>query len=152
MSNKPVMFEFPVGSGWMWNANEHHHVASVNYEPCFVEGKYPYTQRLKEWDFDRLEDFFKAKLKAQGWLSPDDQRPFCMESARELGVEFDKKSRYFVGFKSGFKGVYTSSELLTCMEYPSAWFYPLGDYNLQDPHETRRLEQAGVARCQKEIE
>jgi hypothetical protein len=27
-----------------------------------------------------------AQLKAQGWLSPEDQQPFCMESAMELGV------------------------------------------------------------------
>jgi hypothetical protein len=34
----------------------------------------------------RLTDFYKAKLKDQGWLSPEDQQPFCMVSAKSLGV------------------------------------------------------------------
>jgi len=67
-------------------------------------------EEAKEWHrhikYHRDEAFEKGVQKglklaeSQGWLSPADQRPFCMESARELGYKFVNQAEYLVSHKS----------------------------------------------------
>jgi hypothetical protein len=92
-----------------------------------------------------------AQLKAQGSLSPEDQRPFCMESAIELGYNFPRNEYVLTcgGRTPQFAtGAYIRNHIDSVMtEYKG--FFPTGFDGHQDPHETTRLRELGVKRYQK---
>lgn len=93
-----------------------------------------------------LESEIAEYFKSKGWLSPADQRPFCMESAKELG--YSPKSTYYLVKKDGWPN-----------QHPSCWeittgshgFFPLDDeFGFPDQPECARLDAMGVKRYEQE--
>ena len=178
MTNEtPVMFEYG-GTETPWNANATHSIKYDEQVECFCV--FELTDRgVKTFrfvnDYD-LNAFFEAKtmakLKAQGWLSPADQRPFCMESAKELGVEFENSRDYvkpshaplyMVKFKSHsvpsfcrYVEGYNSFEDTDCRDFycvltgqaidchKAVWFMPYNNHP-----ECARLDALGVKRYEQ---
>ena len=165
----PVMFEFEGEDSKIttWNANEavelfrdkHGLYLSIKaYDGPFIRLTKCHTARRF---YHAQRD---AQRDAQGWLSPEDQKPFCMESAMELGVSPIEGLSYIIQERNE-----TRPDFAQCAEIhpwpeddPSAteigfstnygslctyhcnWFMP---YN--NPHETARLRELGVKRYQK---
>jgi hypothetical protein len=116
MPNEPVMFKFFTS----------------------VEGSFIVENGI----ITHVEDYdFEAYFKAQGWLSPEDQQPFCMESAIELGYNFPRNEYVLTcgGRTPQFAtGAYIRNHIDSVMtEYKG--FFPTGFDGHQDPHETTRL-------------
>ena len=95
--------------------------------------------------------FYHAQRDAQGWLSPEDQQPFCMASAIELGYNFPRNEYVLTcgGRTPQFAtGAYIRNHIDSVMtEYKG--FFPTGFDGHQDPHETTRLRELDVKRYQK---
>jgi hypothetical protein len=152
----PVMFEFEGEDSKIttWNANEavelfrdkHGLYLSIKaYDGPFIRLTKCHTARRF---YHAQRD---AQLKAQGLLSPEDQQPFCMASAIELGYNFPRNEYVLTcgGRTPQFAtGAYIRNHIDSVMtEYKG--FFPTGFDGHQDPHETTRLRELGVKRYQK---
>lgn len=177
MTNEKVMFEFPVGSGHRWDAFDCltqalyiPNTVKESKQSVFLMGRgdkrveYTFDIMLEAGEF--LEDFYKAKhtaqLKSQGWLSPEDQKPFCMASARELGVDFEDSQavmtkygpykpflKKWLNIKGGKFHLPAGDNLYSVTGGDMLWFMPTNEFGFPDPHEIRRLEALGVKRYKK---
>lgn len=145
MNNEPVMFEWPVASG-------KYHSIYLNAEELSPNSTGAIKNQLREI---QLMSFAQrdAQLKAQGWLSPEDQRPFCVNSAIELEVEFQEDPYYLVGNSrrnlfvsyNAENNLFIGSSCGAEYEiYDFNWFHP---YN--NPHECARLVELGVKRYEQ---
>jgi hypothetical protein len=134
MNNEPVMFEF---NGKPFKV---FHEYAINCEEL--------DESLRASEFP---SFYHAQRDAQGWLSPEDQQPFCMASAIELGYNFPRNEYVLTcgGRTPQFAtGAYIRNHIDSVMtEYKG--FFPTGFDGHQDPHETTRLRELDVKRYQK---
>lgn len=159
MTNEKVMFEF---GGKMWDANGQHYHLDKDGNLVIGEFRTGGGETLKILPFQDLSinNFYLAKhtaqLKAQGWLSPEDQRPFCMESAIASGYYFVEGQKYmFGGYMELEPFVHTvmEGEVIDpkgkTPEEEILWWYPVNLFGFPDLHETRRLEALGVKRKEK---
>jgi hypothetical protein len=162
MTNEnPVMFEYG-GTDTPWNANATHSIKYDEQVECFcvfeIAEEGVKTFRFVN-DYD-LNAFFEAKtlakLKAQGWLSPADQRPFCMESVTYTyfpsNLSEQYKAFYYNDDGKLDRAFDACGKWLACDDYyignPQA-FLPIDEFGLIDYPECARLDALGVKRYEQ---
>jgi hypothetical protein len=162
----PVMFEFEGEDSKIttWNANEavelfrnkHGLYLSIKaYDGPFIRLTKCHTARRF---YHAQRD---AQRDAQGWLSPEDQKPFCMESAMELGYDFrfynyfvvnTKNTTYMAKIKeTEFWGEVSQSFWVYSPKQGGELYFSevVSFIPYNNPHETARLRELGVKRYQK---
>jgi hypothetical protein len=144
MNNEPVMFEF---NGKPFKV---FHEYAINCEEL--------DESLRASEFP---SFYHAQRDAQGWLSPEDQQPFCMASAIECGYDFrfynyfvvnTKNTTYMAKIKeTEFWGEVSQSFWVYSPKQGGELYFSevVSFIPYNNPHETARLRELGVKRYQK---
>ena len=178
MNNEPVMFEWPVGSGNYWDTDKSliclEDYAYSRYEDYKIDitllqdgksdVKYQYTKSTLPSHFANPKESsksieyeqHKAIFKSQGWLSPEDQKPFCMESAQygyfSKNLRKQYKAFYYNDDGKLDRTFDACGKWLAYDDYyiekPQA-FMPINEFGLIDHPETARLDALGVKRYEQ---